>query len=187
MIDQEWSNKLKSRHRHPDYIDYLPDHILIKDSDSVMECKKMCAINAMKEIRYDILTEYMSKMDKHIRNKLDRSGFMESSDEESEDEYYTLKDMTRGNHPPRNSFDAAKLHREKLLDGLSRFGNAIPYCYPATFHLMCNGWQQNNGNYPISFCPLCPNMMARRRSYNLNIDKDYLGTLSKICIAPILW
>ena len=126
---------------------WLPDHLYVRDSEDVITCKESAADKA-----YETVLAALDKAAKEYENEEKDDDASFHSDDDS---YYNIscgkqskEEIYLAQFPPKHH--------------LRKFANALPVCYPLTYHLMCRNWSKFCNEEAIMECPLCPNMEGWR-------------------------
>ena len=149
--DIEWGKLIHNSYRYwssGEY--YLPDHVYVRDTDQIIECKEQAAEKAYNMVFSEIKREAEQRNSEIL---------------DDDDESFCSQESL--------NMSGAKTAGEKYMEccpsasSLRAFSRALPFCYPLTFHLMCNGWSTNCQYEAILECPLCPNMDGWRKKYKI--------------------
>ena len=163
---------------YPDAVLLLETHLFLADSDALERFK-----NEQAQMAFQIVVDELTK--KAELEELPppppdprNSRWYESEDGSDDDDYHRIPSFPTLRHKdefhPNNPIEAVHEEFSNETRSIKTFADALLYCYPATYHLMCNGWVRNNKGFGISYCPLCPSMAGWREHHDLHIDKDAL-------------
>ena len=144
----------------------MPDHLLLCDSDDLIDAKEKAAEEVFLKIERKFFQEqlYQNRTQKYNCEMGITTG---SGDELSYDSYFDIRVDHERADENGNYGGIVNDHKSPDISDLRKFSCALPKCYPFTFHLMCNGWNSVYNEDPISHCPLCPRMENWRKNNSL--------------------
>ena len=125
-VDREWATWIKSCYVYNDHIlSSLPDHLLLRDSDDLINAKEKAAEEAFLKIEKKIVEEqlYQNKTQKYNREMGISTG---SGDESSYDTYFDIRVDHEQADENGNYGGIVNDHKSPDISDLCKFSHALP-------------------------------------------------------------